>query len=55
MIFILVTLFFVLALRGPPLDENLLLSNIATANKKVEHLTEVTQCLLRSCLVCIVL
>ena len=29
------------ALRGPPLDENLLLSNIATANKKVEHLTEV--------------
>lgn len=28
------------ALRGPPLDENLLLSNIATANKKVEHLTE---------------
>lgn len=42
MIFILVTLFFVLALRGPPLDENLLLSNIATANKKVEHLTEVT-------------
>jgi len=28
------------ALRGPPLDENLLLSNIATSNKKVEHLTE---------------
>lgn len=55
MIFILVALFFVLALRGPPLDENLLLSNIATANKKVEHLTEVTQCLLRSCLVRIVL
>ena len=55
MIFIHVALFFVLALRGPPLDENLLLSNIATANKKVEHLTEVTQCLLRSCLVRIVL
>ena len=33
--------FFFSALRGPPLDENLLLSNIATANKKVEHLTEV--------------
>jgi len=30
-----------LALRGPPLDENLLLSNIETSNKKVEHLTEV--------------
>ncbi|XP_015748557.1 PREDICTED: GRIP and coiled-coil domain-containing protein 2-like [Acropora digitifera] len=28
-------------LRGPPLDENLLLSNISTANKKVEHLSEV--------------
>jgi len=27
-------------LRGPPLDENLLLSNIATANKKVKHLSE---------------
>ena len=35
------------ALRGPPLDENLLLSNIATANKKVEHLTEVGHNLLR--------
>ena len=33
------------ALRGPPLDENLLLSNIATANKKVEHLTEVIRVL----------
>ncbi|KAK2573775.1 hypothetical protein P5673_001466, partial [Acropora cervicornis] len=30
-----------LGLRGPPLDENLLLSNIATANKKVKHLSEV--------------
>ena len=35
------TFFFFSALRGPPLAENLLLSNIATANKKVEHLTEV--------------
>ena len=30
-----------LGLRGPPLDENLLLSSITTANKKVEHLSEV--------------
>ena len=30
-----------LGLRGPPLDENLLLSDIATANKKLKHLSEV--------------